>query len=100
MQFTAARQSGLSRARLVGTAGAAVLVALSAHASVDYRVSIDTAAGELHVAACADRHYAQLQLRAENGAQDYLLGFERRSEEHTSELKSLMRISYAVFYLK
>src|SRR3546814_3070352 len=24
----------------------------------------------------------------------------RRSEEHTSELQSLMRISYAVFYLK
>src|SRR3546814_10005912 len=27
-------------------------------------------------------------------------GFERRSEEHTSELQSLMRISYAVFCLK
>src|SRR3546814_10229421 len=27
-------------------------------------------------------------------------GFEQRSEEHTSELKSLMRISYAVFCLK
>src|SRR3546814_5619608 len=26
--------------------------------------------------------------------------FERRSEAHTSELQSLMRISYAVFYLK
>src|SRR3546814_9521737 len=25
---------------------------------------------------------------------------ERRSEEHTSELQSLMRISYAVFFLK
>src|SRR3546814_5002999 len=25
---------------------------------------------------------------------------DRRSEEHTSELQSLMRISYAVFYLK
>src|SRR3546814_19897889 len=72
MQFTAARQSGPSRARLVGTAGAAVLVALSAHASVDYRVSIATAAGELPVAACADRHYAQLQLRAENAAKDFL----------------------------
>src|SRR3546814_6133113 len=30
-----------------------------------------------------------------------LLGFKvRRSEEHTSELQSLMRISYAVFCLK
>src|SRR3546814_3254340 len=27
-------------------------------------------------------------------------GFEDRSEEHTSELQSLMRISYAVFCLK
>src|SRR3546814_2845303 len=31
---------------------------------------------------------------------DGLLGLEARSEEHTSELQSLMRISYAVFCLK
>src|SRR3546814_2383220 len=29
-----------------------------------------------------------------------LVGTKRRSEEHTSELQSLMRISYAVFCLK
>src|SRR3546814_1391244 len=29
-----------------------------------------------------------------------VLGLPRRSEEHTSELQSLMRISYAVFCLK
>src|SRR3546814_2621927 len=29
-----------------------------------------------------------------------VLGAQRRSEEHTSELQSLMRISYAVFCLK
>src|SRR3546814_3594133 len=29
-----------------------------------------------------------------------LFGFDPRSEEHTSELQSLMRISYAVFCLK
>src|SRR3546814_1932212 len=29
-----------------------------------------------------------------------LLSFAKRSEEHTSELQSLMRISYAVFCLK
>src|SRR3546814_10290281 len=29
-----------------------------------------------------------------------LVGIEQRSEEHTSELQSLMRISYAVFCLK
>src|SRR3546814_10696982 len=31
---------------------------------------------------------------------DHRLRAERRSEEHTSELQSLMRISYAVFCLK
>src|SRR3546814_3679148 len=31
---------------------------------------------------------------------DPVTGRERRSEEHTSELQSLMRISYAVFCLK
>src|SRR3546814_9981471 len=30
----------------------------------------------------------------------YGKGYTRRSEEHTSELQSLMRISYAVFCLK
>src|SRR3546814_3203271 len=30
----------------------------------------------------------------------HFVGFARRSEEHTSELQSLMRISYAVFCLK
>src|SRR3546814_4643666 len=35
------------------------------------------------------------------GAFDRILGdLDRRSEEHTSELQSLMRISYAVFCLK
>src|SRR3546814_6776203 len=36
------------------------------------------------------------------GVQRVLVGIERRqrSEEHTSELQSLMRISYAVFCLK
>src|SRR3546814_10099417 len=30
----------------------------------------------------------------------YIIGGVKRSEEHTSELQSLMRISYAVFCLK
>src|SRR3546814_957731 len=33
-------------------------------------------------------------------AQDACIGIATRSEEHTSELQSLMRISYAVFCLK
>src|SRR3546814_1302340 len=36
----------------------------------------------------------------EVGASGFLIGEVRRSEEHTSELQSLMRISYAVFCLK
>src|SRR3546814_4857775 len=40
--------------------------------------------------------------RVSNGSslEAYLLPFSTRSEEHTSELQSLMRISYAVFCLK
>src|SRR3546814_4436884 len=34
------------------------------------------------------------------GRADIEHGYQRRSEEHTSELQSLMRISYAVFCLK
>src|SRR3546814_11716341 len=36
----------------------------------------------------------------EHGAEAELKGIDGRSEEHTSELQSLMRISYAVFCLK
>src|SRR3546814_5232328 len=45
-----------------------------------------------------------LYLRADHplviAAGDLLLASDARSEEHTSELQSLMRISYAVFCLK
>src|SRR3546814_10788199 len=41
------------------------------------------------------------ELRAIKGlGQHFLLDLNLRSEEHTSELQSLMRISYAVFCLK
>lgn len=60
------------------------VLATSANAAIDYRVSIDKAAGELRVAACTDRAYARLQLRAQDGAHDYLLGFSR-SDEGTVE---------------
>src|SRR3546814_10098665 len=59
----------------------------------------------------APRAIARRQLVAETGPEDrpparrpveLLVALERivRSEEHTSELQSLMRISYAVFCLK
>src|SRR3546814_7807405 len=44
------------------------------------------------------RRLDRLQLRKRLGID--LIGRARRSEEHTSELQSLMRISYAVFCLK
>src|SRR3546814_3346052 len=54
-------------------------------------------------------HYAQIHGDAVvlvfyvgygHGHREFLLALQRRSEEHTSELQSLMRISYAVFCLK
>src|SRR3546814_2825598 len=56
-------------------------------------------------------HHVSAELTADNGDQLYMpVGFghafvtlepdTERSEEHTSELQSLMRISYAVFCLK
>src|SRR3546814_8855574 len=38
--------------------------------------------------------------KTQHAADVSLVWFEHRSEEHTSELQSLMRISYAVFCLK
>src|SRR3546814_7783327 len=50
-------------------------------------------------------HLAARQLVAHSGTnmaegENIWVGTARRSEEHTSELQSLMRISYAVFCLK
>src|SRR3546814_5987919 len=42
---------------------------------------------------------AALSYVFDNGVMPYI-SFAQRSEEHTSELQSLMRISYAVFCLK
>src|SRR3546814_5672952 len=41
-----------------------------------------------------------VHLRGLNLTERHPVSAERRSEEHTSELQSLMRISYAVFCLK
>src|SRR3546814_10514271 len=64
--------------------------------------------GNLHLqsfeALCVDIARLGMDVRIRNTARDSQLHrfgvFEYRSEEHTSELKSLMRISYAVFCLK
>src|SRR3546814_19016930 len=52
-----------------------------------------------HQIACGDRALAFEIRRARFKPHDMAV-FEARSEEHTSELQSLMRISYAVFCLK
>src|SRR3546814_10000363 len=41
-----------------------------------------------------------LEVTLDDGSTNSLVGFHIRSEEHTSELQSLMRISYAVLCLK
>src|SRR3546814_1286942 len=45
-------------------------------------------------------HAARLKRRRQHRQSLSMGGDEGRSEEHTSELQSLMRISYAVFCLK
>src|SRR3546814_972216 len=49
-----------------------------------------------------DKNIAHVPEHSEIGIEcaDLFLAFVDRSEEHTSELQSLMRISYAVFCLK
>src|SRR3546814_17649499 len=69
------------------------------------RVRIDTTLGAIELeldAAKAPKTVANFVQYANDGHYDGLV-FHRvikRSEEHTSELQSLMRISYAVFCLK
>src|SRR3546814_9499071 len=48
----------------------------------------------------SDVHVASRHPGAPDATAHKVLGDQRRSEEHTSELQSLMRISYAVFCLK
>src|SRR3546814_9429567 len=47
-----------------------------------------------------DRRHARGRVAGTDQANLEEAALERRSEEHTSELQSLMRISYAVFCLK
>src|SRR3546814_2802942 len=54
--------------------------------------------GELHLEILVDRMKREFKVEANVGAPQ--VKFTHRSEEHTSELQSLMRISYAVVCLK
>src|SRR3546814_16401060 len=69
-----------------------------------FRMPLGHAVDERVVAACArDRRAVErrlLALTALGGIAAARMEQATRSEEHTSELQSLMRISYAVFCLK
>src|SRR3546814_5993860 len=64
-------------------------------------IAIDDAQSSLKAVRTLRRLYpdAQVFARARNRRHAWQL-MDLRSEEHTSELQSLMRISYAVFFLK
>src|SRR3546814_10031186 len=66
------------------------------------RGRIDLAHINTHGTGAVARLFAGLQLPAVGLAGNFYAAFQQgdRSEEHTSELQSLMRISYAVFCLK
>src|SRR3546814_8752215 len=80
--------------------------ALSAHArSDDVAIDANPAVGmgaDIEAVIIIERGAAILQLGADSAvvAQNEIDAILSRSEEHTSELQSLMRISYAVFCLK
>src|SRR3546814_1988492 len=74
-----------------GRAGLAVVIE---HRIDDRRLAAGLV-GEEVLQAARDRFVK----RPDSGAREIVLG-HMRSEEHTSELQSLMRISYAVFCLK
>src|SRR3546814_1257525 len=77
---------------------------------VDIRKQYVRCAGELHGQAGVEHVGAGHALMHESGGFPHMFGhvgqesddvvLDLRSEEHTSELQSLMRISYAVFCLK
>src|SRR3546814_7867838 len=64
------------------------------------RVLLHALRNEFHVVRALVQHRAEQVLEELLGHARVLGQVSERSEEHTSELQSLMRISYAVFCLK
>src|SRR3546814_1278050 len=81
---------------------AATRLGIHDDASLPRNREIEDALREYQRLFLGDDHRAGLRLRREAAlrALEFFAGFDARSEEHTSELQSLMRISYAVFCLK
>src|SRR3546814_6523628 len=87
-----ARVEGLQLRHALGREGGVVLDLLAGQL---HQVLVDDVADVLEVGGeVEDLHAAPALLRVQ------LLVVELRSEEHTSELQSLIRISYAVFCLE
>src|SRR3546814_6484343 len=61
------------------------------------KVATPNAAAAMHTAVGADTTASRAEISAAARSRSFIWS---RSEEHTSELQSLMRISYAVFCLK
>src|SRR3546814_5195695 len=77
--------------------------AVSDIAALEAAVALDQNALNLLVGTTVPQAQLPSSLAAEPATRDALpgdVGSDVRSEEHTSELQSLMRISYAVFCLK
>src|SRR3546814_249052 len=72
-----------------------LVVLVSSNNAYDSRVAVSGAATEIEIAEMDSDYYAGQAEQGVEGAEARLA----RSEEHTSELQSLMRISYAVFCL-
>src|SRR3546814_6075649 len=64
---------------------------ISCGCTIDCDAPLDQALADPHVGRAIDRHHAFDHILIEK---------QCRSEEHTSELQSLMRTSYAVFCMK
>src|SRR3546814_6858944 len=87
-----ARQSLVEDSILDGTATPADVIAIEAE--------ISAARAELLAAQAAEAAGRAMLARWIGDAAQRPLSTNQRSEEHTSELQSLMRISFAVFCLK
>src|SRR3546814_1162795 len=90
--------------RLIYEQGAlALLDADRAPGPIGMRRAMEVAIGrarEFHVGWCVARditHAGAIRQYVEIAAEAGMIGLAMRPEEHTSELQSLMRISYAVF---
>src|SRR3546814_10580425 len=76
------------------------MVSSAAHVYGKNVVAVEAFTGEAETSRWQDFPYSMKTLGDQMFAQGINQIFFHRSEEHTSELQSLMRISYAVFCLK